>query len=96
MTVAQATYAERADFANRARNADNAQQATYSMVSKEAEQIKLGSDVVIIDPANHYVIMYQLGTDPSKGIIFDVANHALLNVDNIVKSDGTAYSAGWF
>jgi hypothetical protein len=92
MTVAQATYAERADFANRARNADNAQQSTYSMVSKEAERIKVGSDCIIIDPSNHYIIMYQLGTDPAKGIIFDLANHSILNVDNIVTSDGTTYT----
>jgi hypothetical protein len=104
MTVLEANYAreanhavkadraDKSDRADRADKCDTAQQATYAMISKEAERLNLAGNMIFIDPTNHYIVMALENQDPSKAMIFDIANRAIYNVDQISKSDGTLYS----
>jgi hypothetical protein len=78
-----------AQSAQTAKDCERADNATYAMVAKEAETLTNAGDCVMIDSSNHYVIMYQRNTDPSKGIIFDLVNHQVFNIDTVAKSDGT-------
>jgi hypothetical protein len=111
MTEVQATYAvdagkaARADFAMRADDAERAEsakvaeqakQATYAMISREAERLNVAGTIAYIDSTNHYLIMYVEGTDPGTGMIFDILNHSLMNVDSISDSGGTSYSKDSF
>jgi hypothetical protein len=101
MSEVQANYANeagkagRADFALRADQADKsrtAEQATYAMVSREAERLNVAGNFAYIDLTNHYLILYIEGTGPSQGIIFDLANHTMLNVEQISASDGNSFA----
>jgi hypothetical protein len=62
------------------------------MVSREAERLNVAGNFVYIDPTNHYLILYIEGTDPSQGIIFDLANHRMFNVEQITASGGNSYA----
>jgi hypothetical protein len=96
-TAQKATYADRAGEtvrSDQAKYADIAQQANYSMVAKEAERLNCAGDMIYIDSTNHYVIMFQQNQDPSKGIIFDLANNLILNVASVEKPVKVTHEVG--
>jgi hypothetical protein len=82
-----------AQSAQTAKDCENAQQATYAMVAKEAENLHVGGDAIMIDSTNHYVILYQRTQGPEKGIIFDLAHHTVMGVDGVSMTDGNTLVA---
>jgi hypothetical protein len=70
----------RASFASQADYAKNAYQATIASMAQESQRLSQAGDMVLIDPANHYVIMVGANQDPSTSIAFDLINRTAINL----------------
>jgi 7-keto-8-aminopelargonate synthetase-like enzyme len=70
----------RASFASQADYAKNAYQATIASMSLESQKLNQAGDMIMIDPANHYVIMVGANQDPTTSIIFDLVNRTAINL----------------
>jgi hypothetical protein len=67
-TAAQADYAK------------NAYQATIASMALESQKLNQAGDMVLIDPARHYVQLIGVNQDPNTSISFDLINKLVYNL----------------
>jgi hypothetical protein len=77
--AAYATEANHSLSADKAVECQRAINSTYCIVAKEAERLNLASNMIYIDPENHYIRFLAPGVDVAKSITFDLVNGIIYN-----------------
>jgi hypothetical protein len=72
--MSKVSSAAQADYAN------TAYQATIATMALEAQKLNQSGDMIIIDPALHYIQLVGMNQDPKTSIGFDLVTRTVYNL----------------
>jgi hypothetical protein len=90
-TAVSARHATEADHAQKATDSERATNSNYAIISKEAERLNCGGNIIHIISESGYVIFMPPGANASECVMLDLKNRSFYNVAQIARPDGTVF-----